>query len=157
MSDVREGVIVPVHRIRLNGPWEYVWEDPTDCWKDAAETDGPHRRSGTPWMPRDWKSLFGCRIGTAIFRRPFHCPTNLGPDEQVWLVCTGVGGRGAIHLNDRPLTTFSSCGDLVESELTPHLRNFNVVSIQLTVNAEIPLGELKRGLFQPIVLEIRSD
>ena len=140
---------MPVHRIRLLGPWEFAWEG-------SAGGKTPRVAEGTTAMPCDWHSLFGPVAGTATFRRRFHRPSNLEPQEQVWLICTGVRGSGSVSLNDEFLSEFSSDGEAVECEVTSHLQPFNVVSIRLTVSTlEAPqhLG----GLFEPVILEIRNE
>jgi len=107
-------------------------------------------------MPCDWHSLFGPVVGPATFRRRFHRPSNLEPHERVWLICTGVRGRGSVSLNDELLSEFSSDGEAVECEVTSRLQPFNVVSIRLSVSSSEehqPPG----GLFEPVVLEIRSE
>lgn len=138
-----------VHRIRLLGPWEFTWEGSTGA-------NSPAVTEGTTAMPRDWLSLFGPIPGTAVLRRRFHCPTNLEPQDRVWLVCSGVRGRGTILLNDAPLAEFFSDGAAVECELTAVLKPFNIVSIRLTVTS-VDEGEPPAGLFEPVALEIRSE
>ena len=138
-----------VHRIRLLGPWEFVWEEPSG-------TETPPVTEGTTAMPCDWHSLFGPVAGTATFRRRFHRPSNLEPHERVWLICTGVRGCGTVLLNNEQLSEFAADGEAVECEVTSRLQPFNVVSIRLsvgTVDEQQPLG----GLFEPVVLEIRNE
>ena len=140
---------MPVHRIRLLGPWEFVWEG-------SAGGETPLVTEGTTAMPCDWRSLFGSVAGTSTFRRRFHCPSNLDPNERVWLICTGVRGLGTVSLNDEQLSEFNSDGESVECEVTSHLQPFNVASIRLSVGV---VGEPQSpgGLFEPVVLEIRGD
>lgn len=140
---------MPVHRIRLLGPWEFVWEGPIGG-------KASHVTEGTTAMPCDWNSLFGPVVGTATFRRRFHRPSNLEPHEQVWLICTGVRGSGSISLNDELLSVFSSHGESVECEVTSRLQAFNIASIQLSVGS-IEEPQRPGGLFEPVVLEIRSE
>ena len=140
---------MPVHRIRLMGPWEFAWEG-------SAGGETPLVNEGTTAMPCDWHSLFGSVVGTATFRRRFHRPSNLEPHERVWLICTGVRGCGTISLNDEQLSEFASDGEAVECEVTSRLQPSNVVSIRLSAGA-IEEHQPPRGLFQPVVLEIRSE
>ena len=140
---------MPVHRIRLLGPWEFVWEGVTALVAPAL-------MEGTTAMPRDWQSLFGPMPGTALMRRRFHCPTNLGPQDRVWLVCSGVRGAGTIFLNDSALVEFAANGEAVECELTAVLKPFNIVGIRLTVTS-VGVGDHPAGLFEPVALEIRSE
>ena len=138
-----------MHRIRLLGPWEFAWEG-------SAGGETPLVTEGTTAMPCDWNGLFGAVAGTAIFRRRFHRPSNLEAHERVWLICTGVRGRGSVSLNETLLSEFTSDGEAVECEVTSHLQPFNVVSIRLSVGA-IKEHQPPGGLFQPVVLEIRSE
>ena len=140
---------MPVHRIRLLGPWEFAWKGTTDLIAPAIT-------EGTTAMPCDWQTLFGPVPGTALMRRRFHCPTNLEPQDRVWLVCSGVRGEGTILLNDSALVEFAADGGAVECDLTASLKPFNIVSIRLTVTS-IGNGDLPAGLFEQIALEIRSE
>ena len=140
---------MPVHRIRLLGPWEFAWDRSV-----GGET--PLVTEGTTAMPCDWHSLFGSVVGTATFRRRFHRPSNLEPHERVLLICTGVRGRGTVSLNDEQLSVFASDGEAVECEVTSRLQPFNVVSIRLSAGA-IEEPQPPGGLFEPVVLEIRSE
>jgi hypothetical protein len=140
--------IVPVHRIRLLGPWEYAWEG-------AAGSETPPVTVGTTVMPCDWHSLFGPVAGTATFRRRFHRPTNLELHERVWLACAGVRGRGSVSLNEARLCEFASDGGAVEVEVTTHLQAFNLMTIRLSAGSftEPQPG----GVLQSVALEIRSE
>ena len=138
-----------VHRIRLHGPWEFAWEK-------SLGTDSPAIRDGTTAMPCNWGKLFGEVSGTALLRRRFHCPTNLEPNDHVWLVCSGVRGLGAILLNDSQLAEFTADGEPVECELTAALKPFNIVGIRLTVTVASE-DSTPAGLFEQVALEIRSD
>ena len=140
---------MPVHRIRLLGPWEFAWEG-------SAGGGTPLVTEGTTAMPCDWHSLFGPVAGTATFRRGFHRPSNLEPHERVWLICTGVRGRGTVSLNDEQLSEFDADGEAVACEVTSRLEPFNVVSIRLSVGA-VEEHHPPGGLFEPVVLEIRGE
>ena len=140
---------MPVHRIRLLGPWEFVWEE-------SSGTELPPVTEGTTAMPCDWHRLFGVVAGTASFRRRFHRPSNLEAHERVWLICTGVRGCGTVSLNDEQLSEFDSDGEAVTCEMTSRLQPFNVVNIRLSVGA-IDEHQPAGGLFEPVVLEIRSE
>jgi hypothetical protein len=126
-----------------------VWEGPV-----GGKT--PLVTEGTTAMPCDWHSLFGPVAGTATFSRRFHRPSNLEPHERVWLICTGVRGSGSVSLNDELLTEFSSDGEAVECEVTSRLQPFNIVSMRLSVGS-IEEPQRPGGLFEPVVLEIRSE
>jgi len=140
---------VPRHRIRLMGPWEFAWDE-------TSGEESPPATEGTTAMPCDWSSLFGPATGTVTFRRRFHRPSNLEAHERVWLVCTGVRGRGTVALNDERLSEFDCIGEATECDVTSHLAAFNVVSIRLSVD-ESAQPSTPSGLYEPVVLEIRSD
>ncbi len=139
---------MPTHRIRLLGPWEYEFCDVTGTTRSSE-------RSGTMTMPADWYSLFGDSAGTVTLRRKFHCPTNLEPHERVFVVMAGLDGKGTAWLNENSLGAFTSSGGGTEFDVTSHLKPFNTLAIHLSFS---PVGgqEMKRGLIQPVALEIRS-
>ncbi len=82
--------------MHLRGPWQVV----------APGATGDNLR--TENLPQEWRQLFGSVAGTATFERAFHCPTNLGPEETVWIVLTNVGGSGRVALNGEPLGEFDT-------------------------------------------------
>ncbi len=137
-----------VHRIRLLGPWEFAWEA-------SLGANSPAVTEGTTVIPCDWQLLFGPNAGAAVFRRRFHCPTNLEQQDEVWLVCSGVRGLGTIFLNDTPLKDFAADGEAVECELTTVLKPFNIVSVRLTVDCATA-SAVHVGLFEQVALEIRN-
>jgi len=137
---------VATHQIRLCGPWDYTLSP------SVKEITVPSR--GTTAMPFDWENLCGNVSSTATFVRRFHCPTNLDPHEEVWIVLSGVRGTGSVSLNGHHLHDFDSNGLAVECPVTSHLIPFNLLEIQITVDPET--HDQPRGLFLPVILEIRS-
>ena len=93
------------HIIRLRGPWElqalarFV---PLGGGKHREEThDLP--AAGKVTVPGDWGELLGADfVGRARYTRRFNCPTNLGPDERVWLAspCSGHGFKHSAALGE---------------------------------------------------------
>ena len=137
-----------VHRIRLIGPWDYVWLGATDPTMDAPPTVG-----GTIKMPCDWQSIFGPRAGRATFSRQFHRPTNLEPHERVFIVLTGVGGAGRFSLNGLAMGDFDGKDKSAEAEVTNKLESFN----QLEITIEFaPDDASLGGLYDAVALEIRQ-
>jgi len=138
---------VPIHRINLKGPWEFEWTGPPDT------ENPPTPRSGRITMPCDWQTLFGEIPGAAIFRRRFHKPTNLGPDERVWLEFQGIGGNAAVALNGTPLGSLNNTttGRL---EMTAALQPFNELTVTLEYAPQ--RDGTPGGLHAPVVIAIKS-
>lgn len=83
-----------VHRIRLRGPWEFVW---------SASEDGTfHERSGTLSFPATWHEVPGDRRGVVRFSRRFNRPTGIDHGERVWLEVS-VSRLSSVSLNEQPL------------------------------------------------------
>lgn len=137
-----------VHRIRLIGPWDYVWLGATD-----PTTDAPPTVTGTIKMPCDWQSIFGPRAGRATFSRRFHRPTNLEPHERVFIVLTGVGGAGQFSLNGLAMGEFDGKTKSAEVEVTDRLVSFNQLEVTLDFD---PGDTLLGGLYDAVALEIRQ-
>ena len=131
---------VPVHRIRLKGPWEF------------ASADGS--QSGRVTMPAEWDDLFDENVKQATFRRLFHQPTNLDAGDRVFLVFDGVGGNGEFRLNGH------SAGELIESDepqrfdVTELLVPFSELVVELHRNSET---ERPGGLHDVVALEIEAS
>jgi hypothetical protein len=137
---------VSVHRIRLNGPWDYQWHGPQSL--AAAEP------SGCVKMPCNSQLLFGSSAGSATFSRRFHRPTNLEPHEQVIIVLTGAEGDGTVALNGTEVSKFDATGEQVEADVTSHLLALNRLEIRIEFSPspdEPPSGDLFA-----VVLEIRG-
>lgn len=107
-------------------------------------------------MPQDWRSLFGDCPGTAIFRRKFHKPTNLDPQERVELVFAQVRGKGQVSLNQSPLGSFESAGESIQFEITQALRSFNELLVQIEFDPTSAAG-CPGGLYDVVRLEIHSE
>jgi hypothetical protein len=162
---------VPVHRIRLVGPWQYRWQaaviDGTDDETrsqigDSDEEPGkpsaanfPEVVEGTVKMPCDWQSVFGLAGGCAAFSRRFHRPSNLESHERVFIVLTGVAGEGTISLNGERLAPIPANVSAVETDVTNHLQAFNLLELFLcfSPSADLPT---RGGLYEAVTLEIRS-
>uniref|UniRef100_A0A7C2K1G0 Glycosyl hydrolases family 2 sugar binding domain-containing protein n=1 Tax=Schlesneria paludicola TaxID=360056 RepID=A0A7C2K1G0_9PLAN len=129
-----------MHRIRLHGPWDVI---------GPGESTSQSRK-----MPQEWRTLFGSAAGQARFGRWFHCPTNLDPDERVWLVFAGIGGAGKITLNGEQLKEISGNTPAVAADLTNHLQPRNRVEVELAFD---PAATAQQGgLFGEVALEIKS-
>ena len=168
------------HRIHLKGPWEYEWRDrpcpPTGEGLPAVSSapDGPasrlrrlpvHRGSdrinagttnapaGRVKMPADWESLFGRQAGRVVFRRRFHRPTNLDPNERVLLVFEGVGGIARVELNGQALGTATDRETRTAFEITELLQPGNEISVDIEFDP-VTSPSRRGGLWGPVAIEI---
>jgi beta-galactosidase/beta-glucuronidase len=90
-----------------------------------------------------------------VFRRRFHCPTNLEPDDRVWLVFDGVGGEGTISVNGEVVGRLQSSGEPQRLDVATRLQPFNEATVELEFD---PAGEQNPGgLFAPVAIEIESS
>ena len=87
------------HRIRLRGPWTFVWLD-----EAGLQVGTPARKQ----HPVDWPEFTRGQSGTVRLTRTFHAPSNLDPDESVSVIVTGVRGHGEVRLNGELLGTFTA-------------------------------------------------
>jgi len=143
--------------MHLKGPWQFEWIDQsTPSGPSHVEGENsPLLRQGRAKMPADWRSLFGEASGCVRFRRRFHCPTNLEPREQVFIVFDGVGGAARVALNENLLGTSTHDGTTAEFDITDLLEPANELVVDLefdTSRAEATDG----GLWGPVAIEIRS-
>jgi hypothetical protein len=67
-----------IHRIRLRGPWEFLWISPPAALSPAA-------RKGSIQLPAAWRAAFGELGGTVRLSRAFNRPSGLENGERVWL------------------------------------------------------------------------
>ncbi|HUG94317.1 MAG TPA: hypothetical protein VML55_26035 [Planctomycetaceae bacterium] len=138
-----------VHRIHLKGPWEIEWLGPEQPADERAA--GPRRVH----MPAPWEALFGDAAGTARFRRRFNRPTNLDPQERVFIVFDGIGGQANVSLNARCVGTVAEAAPAAEFDVTAVLESRNVLIVDVAFNpAERP--QQPGGLWAAVALEIRS-
>jgi hypothetical protein len=80
-----------VHRIRLRGPW---------LLEPTAATETPAR---TVRLPARWGELVESGASRVRLSRRFHCPTNLGPNDQVSLGVNELPEGAIVCLNGAPL------------------------------------------------------
>ncbi|MDZ4685708.1 MAG: hypothetical protein SH850_11635 [Planctomycetaceae bacterium] len=130
-----------MHRIRLHGPW-----DVTGPGESVPRSEK---------MPQDWLSLFGVKAGVARYGRWFNCPTNLEPNERVWLSFAGIGGAGRISLNGQLLQEFTTDDHAIAVDLTAHLQPRNRVEIELAFDPATTVEQ--GGLFGEIAITIECE
>ena len=132
------------HRIRLQGRWQVI---PPGQKQEELPDERP--------LPQSWRSLFGEKNGTAIFRRAFHTPTNLTDRETVLIrVPEQAGQIRCCLLNGAVVLPVPDCPRAfdVSTRLSSGL---NQLELQIFFNpAEV--AEDVGGIWQPVVLEIFS-
>jgi hypothetical protein len=106
-----------------------------------------------PW---DCEPLESESLGQVRHTRRFGFPTNLSPQERVWLVIEGAACRGAAALNDKPLGAIAGEAT-AEFDVTDQLRPRNVLRIDI----DLPQNESRHEQFRDatigeVRLEIRS-
>jgi hypothetical protein len=106
--------------------------------------------------PEDWPQVCGSAGGAAELTRHFHSPTNLDRDEAVFVVLTGVRGRGEIRLNGQLIGRFSEDDHAVECRLPLPLASTNALLVAITFAALTPEAP-QSGLYGTVALEIRSE
>jgi hypothetical protein len=141
-----------------------VWIDASERRRESHESLPP---PGRVQLPADWGLTLGPDFrGRVRYTRRFGLPTNLAPDEEVWLVVEGVDYFGAVTLNDTPLGDVTGyLGPPAEFQVTPLLGERNI----LTLDVELPVVEagaappirpgreqLPGGPIGEVRLEIRS-
>jgi hypothetical protein len=116
------------HSIRLHGPWQatvFEWSQsaPANSGLNSESTKGESiKRLKVPCDWADWPG-FDFR-GFIRLVRKFNLPTNLEPDQAVWLVAESVFPSGTFELNGQPIGNWQS-GDplfrkLIGGLLLPH-------------------------------------
>ena len=98
--------------------------------------------------------------GNVEATRNFHAPSNLMPNDRVFLVGTWVSQPSSItiQLNDSPPFDLPVQAT-IELELTPYLRRFNQMTWRFTLPSDIALPSPYPAPWplENIVLEIHSD
>jgi hypothetical protein len=131
-----------VHQIRLQGPWQCI---PPGSDADSAPIEIT--------IPAHWRHLFGDVCGSAIFRRTFHRPTGLEPENRVILRLPSQAARiDRCSLNAIELVSHDT--DPLEYEATNALHQFNRLEIVLHRDESMPAES--SGLIAPVLLEIHG-
>lgn len=139
------------YRIPLRGPWEY---EPVTATVDSPEIGNhPLPKPARAHFPAGWDELFGTFLGCARFRRRFHRPTNLDPDELVFLELEAVGGVGRLSVNGFDLGSVRHSSEPQRFDVTQYLTGNDELLIELSWNGATIRGE-RGGLYAPVVLEI---
>lgn len=137
------------HVIRLAGPWEYeVLRCDANDWTGAT--------SGRTQLPLDCRELLGASFrGLVTFRRRFNRPTNLDPQEAVWLVIEADESRGEIGLNGNLLGDLPGNAGLAELDVSTALELHNELTIRADQSVSIAgvRLEIRRRLPLPTSVE----
>ncbi len=126
-----------MHAIRLRGPWQIVRLDGLDLGVPVETA-----------VPGDWSDALGANFrGRACYSRRFGLPTNLSPQERVFLVVERVLGQATIELNDQSLGAHTTAEGPLKYEVTPllQLRNSLRIVIEVAADQDGPgeLGEVR--------------
>lgn len=124
------------HVIRLRGPWLLE-----PLHRDVHSSDGQHQRqtadlppSCKVQVPGDWREPLGADfLGCARYTRHFNCPTNLGPDQRVWLALDGVDYQAAVALNGHPLGLVEGYEAAARIDITGILESHNVLAVEVSL------------------------
>ena len=126
------------HVIRLRGPWEleplarYV-AGGGEVFREETRNLPP---GGKVSVPGDWGELLGRDfIGRARYTRRFNRPTNLGPDERVWLALDGVDPQADVALNGRPIGQANGYQTIARFDITAALGEHNVLAVEVCMPA----------------------
>lgn len=130
----------PLHRMHLHGPWQFEWAD----------------EAGRVKMPAEWKTIFGERTGTVVFRRRFGRPTNLEPHERVFVAFDGIGGSAQITVNGKHFGAVTNNSETARFDVTDILEASNLLEVELTINGSEQCDK-HLGLWAPIAIEIHQN
>lgn len=93
--------------------------------------------------------------GKACFRRRFHKPTNLDPEEKVYIVCSQLRGRARINVNETVLGTCDGYQEMIDFEITPLLKDANELAIEIEYSIEE--ASQHNLLWEWVAIDIRSE
>ena len=157
----RKGInVTQTHRIRLRGPWNCQWLDPSG---ETSAAGTPSDRPGKPTgdsgrvnLPAGWQELVGRGVGCRLrLTRRFGRPTNLDADERVVLVFEDVVGLARIELNGQRLGEILPNQARAEFDVTSRLDENNRLTVEMSWDPSALPQETSR-LWSEVALEIRS-
>jgi len=147
-----------IHTIRLHGPWiaKVLFVDPCSDPQNLPDLDQDHRCK----IPSDWSDWLGPSFrGRVAYRRSFNRPTQLDPDQKVWLVVEEVDFRAEIFLNDQRLGQTTLGEDPFRAEIHNQLAVANLIRIEIEKPNRASCdsrAELAGGLIGSVRLEIEE-
>lgn len=136
--------------MHLKGPWQYqLLADSSD---DSRPSAGRPEQAGRIKLPADWQECFGEFRGRVRYERHFNRPTNLDPEERVYVVFEEIGGQASVQLNETDLGIAGNKPGPFEFEIKDLLQQRNLLCVEVEFLAENEPG----GLWAPVAIEIRS-
>ena len=142
------------HTIRLHGPWTARVVEPQGQSGDCPSECRLH-------IPSDWGDWLGHSFrGRVEYRRRFGLPTQLDPDQAVWLVFEAVDFEASISLNEIELGTMQLGDDPFRVEIGNRMQKSNHLKVVIDLPAEADRGErnsMAGGLIGAVRLEIASS
>ena len=134
-----------IHRIRLQGPWE--WAVPTPVSTQAWTWNRIR-------LPDEWDRL-PALPGAVWFRRRFNAPTGITPADRIWVAITTLQLPTSVILNGKVLSAVSpSENSVLRCDITHTLADRNLLEIVFASGILPP--NLEGGMGRPVVLEIES-
>ncbi|HEY7531985.1 MAG TPA: hypothetical protein VH681_04275 [Nitrospiraceae bacterium] len=155
-----------MHIIRLRGPWEVepIWR--YELPLSGRRLDFDPRSPTKQKMPSDWGDALGRDfLGCVRYRRRFHAPTNLTPQDFVWLVVEPPRSVGTVELNGHYLGNVEYDQPEGRFEVMSLLREANELLVYVSHPALDPDGNrpqqdyvnLPGGLVGEVRLEIKDQ
>ncbi len=112
-------------------------------------------------IPSDWGNWLGAAFrGRVEYRRRFGLPTQLEPDQEVWLVLEAIDFEASCSLNEIELGTMRLGDDPFRVEIGKQLQLSNHLKIVIDLPWEVDRGErnsMAGGLIGSVRLEIAEN
>ena len=124
-----------MHTIRLRGPWqlEPVFRHvlaPDGSWTRELDYGDELPAACHQTMPADWSASLGTDfLGSVRYRRTFQRPTNLQPNDWVWLVVEPPRSSAGVHLGHHYLGSVCSGQSAARFEVNSLLEDRNELTI----------------------------
>ena len=143
--------------IRLRGPWDYEVLSRAVPRAESAAARLP--LAGRVTMPTDWGRSLGADFrGRVRYLRRFNGPSGITAQVRVWLVFDSADACAEVTLNDQPLGRVDGPNRRAEFDVTPLLRQHNVITAVVEKPPQEPqVGEIQAGgLVGEVRLEFRG-
>ena len=137
-----------VHRIRLQGPWEWAV---------------PHPVSTQAWtwnrirLPDEWDHM-PVMTGAVWFRRRFNTPTGITPTDRIRVAITTTQRPSDVIFNGQPLSSLplgaSDEPPVIRYEITAAITERNLLEIVFASGVTPP--DIDGEMGRPVVIEIES-
>ena len=137
-----------IHRIRLQGPWE--WAVPTPVSTQAWTWNRIR-------LPDEWDRL-PALPGAVWFRRRFNAPTGITPADRIWVAITTLQLSSSVLLNGQVVSKLTPRSDVanpvLRCDITQALSERNL--LEIVFDSGILPPDIDGGMGRPVVLEIES-